>query len=409
MLQPTVRQQQLLTALTLALMGLLFAPSVLRSFSDGTSWSVSDLHISYAAGFIRRGLLGEAAFQLQEASGLSTGVFFPVLFVLLTGVQIALLAVLAWPLRTRPALFLVVMLAPGLLLFPAYDYGGYLRKEVFVVIGLFGHALAVRQKLRGRINERNYHRFAGFVLAPYLALSILIHENQAIFLPAHALLIYMACGEASFVRHAARVQIPVLLPAVLCFAAATIHKGDSAAAAVICSAWTGRAVTACDAINALGWRYDQVWFYLVQLVSDGRALAIYVATIILALVPPILVRRALPPEGQAPLWLLLGACLPMAALFLLGWDWGRWIHMASAGVIALILAGAMRDLEPLQVRPVAALAALAGALLYVSTWRVNVCCQPTTLSGGLTHTLSAEIRAAFAPRADTRVRAVSVK
>ncbi len=372
-------------------MAVLFVPSVLRSFGDGTSWAVSDLHISYAAGFIRRGLLGEAAFQLHEMSGLSTGVFFPVLFVGLTAAQIALLAVLARPLRTRPALFLLVMLAPALLLFPAYDYGGYLRKDAFVIVGLFGHAIAVRRTLRGEMPARTYPRFAYFWLSPYLALSTLIHENQAIFLPAHALLIYMACGYPKPVRHVLRVQIPVMLPAALCFLAATLRQGDGAAAAAICGAWAGRAVTACDAINALGWRYDQVWFYVLELVRDARALGIYIVTIILALVPLLLVRRALPREGQAPLRLLIAASLPMAALFLLGWDWGRWIHMASAAVIALILAGAARDPAPARARPLAAVAALAAVLLYVGTWRVNVCCRPTTLAGGLTHIISTDM------------------
>ncbi len=368
-----------------------FTPSVMRSFGDGTSWSVSDLHINYAAGFVRRGLLGEAAFRLNAVSGLSTGVIFPALFAVLTVAQTLLLAVLAWPLRARPALFLLVMLAPALLLFPAHDYGGYLRKEAFVILGLFTHAVAVRRTLRCAMSARLYPRFAYFVLAPSLALSTLIHENQAIFLPAHAVLTYMACGYPKPARHVARMQIPVLLPAVLCFAAALVRRGDGATAAAICASWNGRAVTACDGINALGWSYDQVWFYLAQLVSDARALTIYSATIMLALAPPVLVRRALPREGQAPLGLVLAASLPAAALFLLGWDWGRWIHMASTAVMALILAGAVRDLAPSRARPMAAAAGLVAALLYVSAWRVNVCCRPTSLAGGLAQTLSAAL------------------
>lgn len=396
--------QRVLLAATVGVMAVVFVPSVLRSFGDGASWSVSDLHIRYAAGFIRRGLLGEAAFQLNAASGLSTGLLFPVLFAALTAAQIALLAILAWPLRTRPALFILVMLAPALILFPAYDYGGYLRKEAFVTIGLFAHAVAVRRTLRGAMAQRGYRGFAYFVLAPYLALSTLVHEHQAIFLPAHALLIYMANGYPKLGPHILRMQIPVMLPAAACFLAATLKHGDVPMAAAICSSWQGRAVTACDAINFLAWGYDQVWVYLVRLVTTPRALWIYTATILLALAPPILVRRALPKEGQAPLPLFLAATIPMAALFLLGWDWGRWIHMASAGVMALILAGAVRAPEPSRARPVFAFAAMAAALVYVGTWRVNVCCLPTSLAGGLTRTLSAEIQAALSPAADAQGR-----
>lgn len=388
-------QQRVLLIATVTLVAVLFVPSIIRSFGDGTSWSVSDLHIRYAAGFIRRGLLGEAAFRLNNAGGISTGVLFPALFAVLTAAQIALLAVLAWPLRTRPALFILVMLAPALIVFPAYDYGGYLRKEAFVTIGLFAHAIVVRRTLRGVTRPDGYRRFAYVVLAPYLALSMLIHENQAILLPVHALLIYMASGYPSLGPHIARVQLPVMLPATLCFFAAIIRHGDGAAAAAICSSWDGRAVTACDAINFLAWGYDQAWVYVMQLVTTPRALWIYIGTIILALLPPILVRRALPKDGQAPLLWFLAATVPMATLFLMGWDWGRWIHMASVGLIAIILAGAVHEPAPSRSRPVMAFAMLAATLLYVGSWRVNVCCLPTSLSGGFASTTRAAYVAAI--------------
>lgn len=409
------RSHYLLAAGSALLIAALYLPSVARSFGDGASWSVSDLHISYAAGFIRRGLLGEAAARLQDATGLSTGVFFPALFMLLTAALIALQTALAWPLRTRPALFLLVMFSPALVLFPAYDYGGYLRKDAFIVLGLFVHAIVARGVMAGTRTQGAYRVFAFAVLAPYLAVSTLIHENQAIFLPVHALLIYMACGTPPPVRHILTVQGPAMAPAALCFVAAVFHHGDAAMAAAVCNAWTGRAETACDAINFLAWGYDQVWIYVVQLVSDTRALSIFAVSLLLALVPPFLVRRALPREGQAPLGLLLAATAPTAVLFLLGWDWGRWIHLICAGIMTPLLAGAVCAPAPVAARRYRAaqdtlpmLAAWMGALLYISTWRVNVCCLPTTLRGGLAPTLAADIPAALRNPADTE-RATATK
>jgi hypothetical protein len=398
-LPPMMFNQRFLPVLSIALAAALFLPSVTRSFGDGTSWSVSDLHISYAAGFIRRGLLGELALWLYETFGLSTAVLFPALFVALTAAQIALQAALAWPLRARPALFILVMLAPALILFPAYDYGGYMRKEAFITIGLFAHAILVRRVLRGTMVPPSYERFLYVVLGPYLALSTLIHENQAIFLPAHALLIYMAGGyPKALASHIARVQVPVLLPATICFIAAIIRHGNLEMAGAICASWQGRAETACDAIGFLAHGYDQVWVYLVQVANSPTALGIYAATIILALVPPFIVRRALPAEGQAPLPLFLAATLPSLALFLLGWDIGRWIHMISVGLIALILAGAVRDLAPKRVGRMAAVAAMILTLAYSMNWRVNVCCLPTSLSGGMAHVLASAVPAVLGAR-----------
>jgi hypothetical protein len=386
MTPPISLRHWFLLALTLGLIGVLYIPSFTRSFGDGASWSVSDLHINYAAGFIRRGLLGEIGYWMREHWGVSTGAVFPALFIVLTAIQAALLAALTWPLRARPALFIMVMLAPALILFPAYDYGGYLRKEAFITIGLFAHAILVRRVLSGTLTALSYRRFLFAALMPYLAVSTLIHENQAVFLPAHALLIYMASRYPPVIPHLFRVQIPVLLPAAICFLAAAVFHGDSGSAAAICSSWEGRATTACDAIGFLAWGYDQVWYYLVQLATTPAALTIYIVTIILALVPPVVLRVALPREGQAPRPLFLAATLPTAALFLLGWDWGRWIHMIGVALTALILAGAVRVPETPR-RPLWASAVVAAAVLaYVAYWRVNVCCLPTSLDGGLLRT-----------------------
>lgn len=379
-----------LSVATLGLIFTLYAPSVTRSFHDGTSWSVSDLHINYAAGFVRRGLLGEVAYWARDVLGISTGTLFPTLFLILTAIQAALLAALASPLRARPALFIMVMLAPALILFAAYDYGGYLRKEAVITIGLFAHAILVRQVLSAKMAPARYNAILFATISPYLALSTIIHENQVVFLPAHALLIYMAHGYprpfAPLARHVMHVQSPALLPAVACFGAALLYQGDASSAAAICASWRARAVTACDAMGALGWSYDQVWYYVMQVVTAPVPMGIFIATFVLALIPPLIVWRVSAREDHPSLSLLLAAMLPTVGLFFLGWDWGRWIHMISVALIALLLAGCRRLPEPEPSPRFARFALVAAALIYVATWRVNVCCLPTSLSGGLFQT-----------------------
>jgi len=382
-----------LTVATLGLIFTLYIPSVLRSFHDGTSWSVSDLHINYAAGFVRRGLLGEVAYLARDLLGVSTGTLFPTLFLILTAIQAALLAVLASPLRTRPALVIMVMLAPALILFAAYDYGGYLRKEALITIGLFAHAILVRQVLSAKMAPARYNVILIAAISPYLALSTIIHENQVVFLPAHALLIYMAHGYpppiAPLARHVLRVQLPALLPAVACFGATLLYRGDARSAAAICASWRDRAATACDAMGALGWSYDQVWYYVMQVVTAPVPMGIFIASFALALIPPLIVWRVSRREDHPSLSLVLAAMLPAAGLFFLGWDWGRWIHMISVALIALLLAGCRRLPEPEPTTRFARIGLMAGAIVYVATWRVNVCCLPTSLSGGFFQTAGA--------------------
>lgn len=376
----------LLLAVSLCLIAVLYIPSVTRSFGDITSWAVSELHIRYAAGFVRRGLLGEVAFRLRETTGLATGTLFPALFILLTAIQAALLAALAWPLRVRPALFLLVLLAPALVLFPAYDYGGYLRKDAFIVIGVLTHAILVRRVLQERLTIRTYERFLMGALAPYLFVATLIHENQAIFLPAHGLLIVMALRPPALIPHIVRFQIPLFLPAVLAFAAAAIYRGTQADVDANCAGWA-RAVTTCDAMGALNWTYARVWDTVASILRAPAPLGIFVVSILLALVPPLAVRAAVQREDQAPPLLVFAAMAPQGVLFLLGWDWGRWIHMASFALTSIVLAGAVREPAGAARRPRTDAAVLLLVLAYVAYWRVNVCCLPTSLGGGLAHTL----------------------
>ena len=191
---------------------------------------------------------------------------------------------------------------------------------------------------------------------------------------------------APFARHVMRVQLPALVPAVASFGAALLYQGDASSAAVICASWRDRAATACDAMGALGWSYDQVWYYVMQVVTAPVPMGIFIATFALSLIPPLIVWRLSPREHHPSLSLLLAAMLPTVGLFFLGWDWGRWIHMISVALMALLLAGCRRLPEPEPSPRFVRIGLVAAALIYVATWRVNVCCLPTSLSGGLFQT-----------------------
>ena len=106
------RRAVALLAAILFLITLLYVPSVVKSFTDWGGWALSDLHINYADGLVRRGFLGEIAYRLR-LRGIDTREFFGIVFLVMTAIEAGLMAVLALPLARRwPVVFIAVMLSP---------------------------------------------------------------------------------------------------------------------------------------------------------------------------------------------------------------------------------------------------------------------------------------------------------
>jgi len=157
-----------LFAASLALIALLYVPTLARSFVDWSGWALAELHVNYATGPVRRGLLGGLAFHLASL-GIVTRDFFAALFALLAILQAGLLSALAWPLaQRRPALFLATMLSPALLLFAAYDADAHMRKEILISLGILAHALIARRALAGAMTIARYEALVLWLLAPAL-------------------------------------------------------------------------------------------------------------------------------------------------------------------------------------------------------------------------------------------------
>src|SRR5215212_7800957 len=112
------RRPSALTVGSLLLLLFLFAPALAAGFSDRRHfWVWSELHIDYAAGFVRRGLLGEIAYRVPGLTGLSTGTFFGTVFLGMTLLEIALLFRLLRPVRVWPLVYGLLALSPGFVLF----------------------------------------------------------------------------------------------------------------------------------------------------------------------------------------------------------------------------------------------------------------------------------------------------
>ena len=382
-----------LLALLLALIAFLYIPSLARSFVDWNGWALAELHVSYAAGPVRRGLLGEIALHLA-ALGIVTRDFFATLFALLTIVQAALLAVLAGPLaRTRPPLFLAILLSPALLLFAAYDADAYMRKEILISLGILAHALIARRALAGGMTTSRYEALVMWLLAPALLVVCAIHEIQLLFVPLHMALVVLVARSSQTALRRFPVRPLAVLASVAGAALAFViaFRGTPDMAQRICASWQGIAPIDCTAIAALG--FD----FLPALTGDGlptaTALARFVMAMLLALLPAAAIALAAKADGHrhVPPALLALALLPPLLLFHLGWDWGRWIHLIALSAVALQLTTPQTAKAPARIAPLATAILWIAAITYVVSWKLRHCCELASTDGGLFPTLARAI------------------
>ncbi len=403
-LAPLLRPPVLLLAALLALIGFLYIPTVAWSFVDWKGWALAELHVSYADGPVRRGLPGEIARQIASL-GLPTRDFFAAVFVVLAVLQAAAFAALAWPLATRHRpLFVALMLSPALLLFPAYDYGAWLRKDTLLALGAVLHALAVRRVLTGRLDAMVYRRLVCVALAPALLLVTLAHELQIVMLPLHMALVLLASRpDAAFHARAAPPPTAAILSLAAVAIAGTVFvvafRGDAAMAQAICDSWRGVAPIDCLAVRTIGWDFSPVVDTDLRILNNRLALVLFALAFSLSLLPVVALSLAADRTGRAlpPLPLMALGLLPLFAMFLLGWDWGRWIHLIALSTAALLLAPPFPPAAPAHAMSIPApstrsLAASATfwllALAYAGSWRLRHCCEIADLDAGFLPTFT---------------------
>ncbi|MGE0658024.1 MAG: hypothetical protein AB7O63_00895 [Reyranellaceae bacterium] len=389
----------LLLAALLALIGFLYIPTVAWSFVDWSGWALAELHVNYAAGPVRRGLPGEIAWQVASL-GIPTRDFFAAVFIALAALQAIAFAALAWPLATRhKPLFVALMLSPALLLFPAYDTGAWLRKDMLLALGILLHTLAVRRVLTGRLDPARYRRLVCLALAPALLLVTLAHELQIVMLPLHMALVLLTTNAGVAMRpQAAPPPTAAMLSLATVAAVGTIFvvafRGDAVMAQVICDSWQNVAPIDCLAVRAIGMEFSAVIDFDLKILNNRLALVLFALAFALSLLPAVALSLAGDRTGRAllPLPLMALGLLPLLTMFVLGWDWGRWIHLIALSAVALLLAtpfppaapGRTLSMSASSMRRLAAgVIAWVLALAYVGGWRLRHCCEIANLDAGL--------------------------
>jgi hypothetical protein len=331
-----------------------------------TGYGYSELLINYDAGFVRRGLLGAIIKRntISECSSLlyvNRLVFSNFLMLALFTTILNLIS------RKRSSIVaLLVLTLPGGILSMALSNEYFYRKEIlfYIALSITACLVCTLQYLDNGTIQRGVGYAAVFLIFATSLVLPFVHESF-LFLstPAHAFLLYAAmqrmrskdsAQKITDKLPAAMVRIYLSVQAII-FLLLSYYKGNSMLAQ---SMWdkllpadrtiiSPTAGLLMGAIGAIGWSLPHalwmtihviisglVWYWLVPLVGG------FVYCLSLTLLETKTQRSPTDTFNRTSLWVgcyftLLIATLPM---FLLGWDWGRWILAINFSFVILWLA-----------------------------------------------------------------------
>lgn len=316
------------------------------------SFKMGDWLINYEGGFIRRGLVGQALYELNNlgisllwsAFFLQAGIYFAI-----THYSLKLFFA-----TEREVSWLLFVFSPAFIfLFPFYDIGAGFRKEIIVFLSFCLLAVGL---LRDKVN----HKYLLASLVTFL-IAVFSHELAVLCLIFFIFLIHEATKNDEKKRAIGWAYIAgfvVVGSTGLLFSLA--NTGDANQAALICDSLehAGMKHDLCGgAIQWLG--YDtsyglrQVGGYLFQYSYT------YPFLLLLAVLPLFLT------DWWKPrLIILLLGFASLLPLYFVAIDWGRWIHIYIFMIFVTLFFDSSTEKITIRKLP------LISVLLYASLWGI---------------------------------------
>lgn len=324
----------------------------LRLVRAGTEgYLIGDWTISYAGGFVRRGLFGEML------GGLGLGAWETL--IVLWAVQSALYAVMfcvaiIWAVRLPDVLrWVPLLLSPAFILFALHDFGGSHRKEILIFAALFVLAEAVRT---GR-----YVRVALVATGILVAIAVFSHEANALLVLPLILLARWAVDAGSVERRFATIaSVAIASLAALGLIVSVMFPGTVEQQIAICRDLIARGHSRSLCGGSLSYIGNDAAGEVSRVLDNLLGLSVVALPAMFASIPLLGVewfRTNLRTAGLVT--------LPILPLFVVAIDWGRWIMLATVILTVLTVVGASRQGQ------VPDRLSFPLVVLFVSTWRMG--------------------------------------
>lgn len=333
-----IRKQVLLACLTfcLTLQGIQFIRALFGSAKN--DWGYSEFLVNYSSGFIRRGLPGSILWWIDNTFGISPYIFLTIVLASVI-LSITLLFFYLVYFSNISVLPLVVLSFHPLLLNSSFLSVIMFRKDWFIIFGLICHAFLVRLILVNRITSKFYSKFL-IVFILYNLVVIFSHEINILFIFIHLFLISKIAKNLNYAdaRLIKKLVTVLLASQTLSFLLVTFYHGTaSQVLEIIKKMPLSFNLSNTSAILSIGNLPSNQWRDVSSAMFMNTFSILFFA--FWFLLGPVLIHVMLKDldENRSLTSLGLGnlSLAPLATLFLLGNDWGRWIVLISFSVFTV--------------------------------------------------------------------------
>ncbi|MFA0193044.1 hypothetical protein AB4451_24900, partial [Vibrio lentus] len=273
-------------------------------------WGLSEWLINYSGGFVRRGLPGEII--------LKSGFDPRLLSIIISFTALSFLLYYLYK-KTKGIFDFYVILSPIFMGVVYYGFGyGILRKDIFLVVVFSLLLINISQKK------------SSFTGAFLISLGMLTHE-MFFFMSVPAITLYLFLTKESLNKYFYFSIYPIVLMLVL-----VIYKGDESIAITINSSLNNYFISYCPnscspsgpqaAISAIGWSTSKGLSLSKQLLSTPLILMYWFLIVIFSSLISIAYFKD---KENVDKWILIliFQFISISPLFILGWDFGRWINI----------------------------------------------------------------------------------
>ena len=243
----TLRLTTVAIAVVFSVYAAMIISDLIRVHGEAAPYFISDWQINYAAGFVRRGLLGEFARLLFVHFAIDTRTTIVVMQALSYVVFFVASTVLLAPVLVRHKMFAFAVFSPITIAFKALESGGGTtgaKDIVFLALLAVQSVLSLRARTDPSASDRRL-----LVLALVWGAVTLVHEGFFFYLPfPFAMLVLTARSQIGPFRLGL-----IALPALLAFIVSTAFHGDASYGAAICASLGAGAPTGCEKAGAIAW------------------------------------------------------------------------------------------------------------------------------------------------------------
>ena len=352
-----------------------FATGVIHAVQNHfirASYSVGDWLINYQGGFVRRGLVGEIVYRLYQMTAIDPALYVLLLKILLYSAFLGF----SYLLLRRENLVPYALLIFAPFVFAYYDGSGpigFRKEEIFLM--LLALSVWLLQPAHGGRADLAFIAILG--LYPLVVLS---HEMLFAFLP-YLLAAYVLADRRARPRHSVWV-LPFTCMSALCFSVVLLYgRGAPGVTEKILDSLRGAGYPISGgAIAALDWSTS----YAHDAVMESLVLGYfpnYIVTVMLVLLGfvPAHERLGRLARNRIGLFLIALAIALTLPVFLVAFDWGRFIRVHAVALFLLCLGSdavhrrqrkAARSQNELHIPMLQATLWTIGALSYIAFWRI---------------------------------------